>query len=157
MPSEEKLEKRAKNILLHQLTRSAKTESQLREVLLKREIPQGIIDSVISDFLSAGLIDDLAFAKSYLASRLARGKAVRLISRELRQKGIAEDVIESVCSEISIEDQRQQVIELARRRAERLAGLESEVRRRSLSGYLLRRGFPGALVSQAVRLVERQG
>ena len=157
MPSEEKLEKRAKNILLHQLTRSAKTESQLREVLLKREIPQGLIDSVISDFLSAGLIDDLAFAKSYLSSRLTRGKAVRLISRELRQKGIAEDVIESVCSEISIEDQRQQVIELARRRAERLAGLESEVRRRRLSGYLLRRGFPGALVSQAVRLVERQG
>ena len=157
MPSEEKLEKRAKNILLHQLTRSAKTESQLREVLFKREIPQALIDSAISDFVSAGLIDDLSFAKGYLSSRLARGKAVRLISRELRQKGIADHIIESVCSEVSLEDQRQQVMELAKRRAERLAGLESEVRQRRLSGYLLRRGFPGALVSQAVRLVERQG
>ena len=157
MPSEEKLEKRAKNILLHQLTRSAKTESQLREVLLKREIPQALIDSAISDFLSAGLIDDLAYAKGYLSSRISRGKAVRLISRELRQKGIADHIIETVCSAVSLEDQRQQVMELAKRRAQRLAGLESEVRQRRLSGYLLRRGFPGALVSQAVRQVERQG
>jgi regulatory protein len=157
MLSEETLENRAKNILLHQLTRSAKTESQLRDVLLKREIPQPLIDSVISAFLSAGLIDDVSFAKSYLSVRLGKGKAVRLISRELRQKGIPEPIIESVCSVVSLEDQRQQIMELARRRAERLAGLESEVRQRRLSGYLLRRGFPGALVSQAVRLVERQG
>jgi regulatory protein len=157
MPSEEKLEKRAKNILLHQLTRSAKTEHQLREVLVKREIPRELIDSAIADFVAAGLIDDLAFAKGFLSSRLAKGKAVRLIGRELRSKGVPDSIIETVCSEITIEDQREQVMQLAKKRAVRLAGLDAEVRRRRLSGYLLRRGFPAALVSQAVRVVERQG
>ncbi len=156
-PSQEKLEKRAKNILLHQLTRTAKTKAQLREVLTKREIPQELIESVIADFVAAGLIDDQLFAKNYLALRLSRGKAVKLIARELRQKGVEDPIIEEVCSAVTLEDQREQLFELAERRAIRLAGLEPAVRQRRLSGYLMRRGFPAALVHAAVRSVERQG
>ncbi len=156
-PSQEKLEKRAKNILLHQLTRSAKTEWQLREVLTKREIPEPLIESVIEDFLAAGLIDDLSYAKGFLSARLAKGKAVKLVARELRQKGVTDSIIEEVCSAITMEDQQEQVMELAKRRAVRLAGLDREVRYRRLAGYLLRRGFPTSMVNSAVRAVERQG
>jgi regulatory protein len=99
----------------------------------------------------------LAYAKGFLTARLARGKAVKLVSRELRQKGVADSIIEEVCSEVSLEHQQEQVLELARRRAVRLAGLDPQVRYRRLSGYLLRRGFPSALVNAAVRAVERQG
>ena len=129
----------------------------MREVLTKREIPQELIESVIADFVAAGLIDDQLFAKNYLALRLSRGKAVKLIARELRQKGVEDPIIEEVCSAVTLEDQREQLFELAERRAIRLAGLEPAVRQRRLRGYLMRRGFPAALVHAAVRSVERQG
>lgn len=157
MPSEEKLEKRAKNILLHQLTRSAKTERQLREVLQKREIPQELIDWAIGDFLAAGLIDDESYAKGFLAARLAKGKAVKLVARELRQKGVADPIIEEVCSAVSAQEQQDLADELARRRIVRMAALAPDVRYRRLSGFLMRRGFPSAVVSAAVRAAEKQG
>ncbi|CAB4547396.1 MAG: hypothetical protein F2536_03860 [Actinobacteria bacterium] len=157
MPSEEKLEKRAKNILLHQLTRSAKTERQLREVLQKREIPQELIDWAIGDFLAAGLIDDESYAKGFLAARLAKGKAVKLVARELRQKGVADSIIEEVCSAVSAQEQQDLADELARRRIVRMAALAPDVRYRRLSGFLMRRGFPSAVVSAAVRAAEKQG
>ncbi|CAB4571135.1 unannotated protein [freshwater metagenome] len=157
MPSEEKLEKRAKNILLHQLTRSAKTERQLREVLLKREIPQELIDWAIGDFLAAGLIDDESYAKGFLAARLAKGKAVKLVARELRQKGVADSIIEEVCSTVSAQEQQDLANELARRRIMRMTALAPDVRYRRLSGFLMRRGFPSAVVSAAVRAAEKQG
>jgi regulatory protein len=155
-PSEEKLEKRAKNILLHQLTRSAKTERQLRDVLLKREIPQELIDWAIGDFLAAGLIDDESYAKGFLAARLAKGKSVKLIARELRQKGVADSIIEDVCSSVSAQDQQDLADELARRRIMRMAALAPDVRYRRLSGFLMRRGFPSSVVSAAVRAAENQ-
>lgn len=156
-PSEEKLQKRAKNILLHQLTRTAKTEKQLRDVLEKREIPQELIEWAIADFLRAGLIDDAAFARGFLAARLAKGKAVKLIARELRQKGVAEPIIEEVCGSVSAQEQQELANELAKRRIIRMAALAPDVRYRRLSGFLLRRGFPSAVVNSAVREAEKQG
>lgn len=155
--SEEKLEKRAKNILLHQLTRTAKTEHQLREVLAKREIPQELIDWAISDFLRAGLIDDAAYARGFLEARLAKGKAVKLIARELRQKGVADPIIEEVCGAISQEEQQELANQLASRRIQRMLALAPDVRYRRLSGFLMRRGFPSAVVTTAVRWAEKQG
>ncbi|MFM1993736.1 MAG: hypothetical protein RL537_425 [Actinomycetota bacterium] len=156
-PSDEKLQKRAKNVLLHQLTRTAKTEKQLREVLQKREIPQEHIDWAIADFIRAGLIDDAAFARGFLAARLAKGKAVRLIARELSQKGVAHGIIEEVCAGVSLEEQQELANSLARRRIIRMAALAPDVRYRRLSGFLLRRGFPSAVVTSAVRWAEKQG
>ena len=156
-PSEEKLQKRAKNVLLHQLTRSAKTEKQLRDVLEKREIPQELIDWAIGDFLRAGLIDDESFARGFLAARLAKGKAVKLIARELRQKGVADPIIEEVCASVSLEQQQELANSLAARRIIRMAQLAPDVRYRRLSGFLLRRGFSSAVVNSAVRWAEKQG
>ncbi len=155
--SEEKLEKRAKNILLHQLTRTAKTEHQLREVLVKREIPPDLIDWAIADFLRAGLIDDAAYARGFLAARLARGKAVKLIARELRQKSVANTIIEEVCGAVSQQEQQELANQLATRRIQRMLSLAPDVRYRRLSGFLMRRGFPSAVVTAAVRWAEKQG
>lgn len=147
----EKLEKRARNILLFQLSRSMKTEHQLRQIMLKRELPAEIFEPLLERFKEAQLIDDNQFANSYVASRTRLGKSVNMIRRELRTKGVAQSIIERATAEISVEDEIRRASDLARAKVAKMSGLDSQVARRRLQGYLARRGFSGQVISSAMR------
>lgn len=156
-PSPEKLEQRAKNVLLHQLSRQAKTEHQLREVLIKREIPAEIIDKVIVRFTEAGLIDDRQVAQTIAHTRRAtRGLSSSAIKRELAKKGVAAEIIEEVLGSFAAEDELVTAIAIASRRIKALARLEPEVRKRRLLGFLARKGYPGSVAFAAIKAAEAQ-
>ena len=150
-PEQEKLEKRARNVLLYQLSRSMKTEHQLRQIMIKREIPAEVFEAVLERFKEAQLFDDSEYARAYVASRIAAGKSVNAIRRELRTKGVAPNLIEASTAEISVEQEIERASELAQRRVSRMSGLEPMVIRRRLQGYLARRGFSSQVVSAAMR------
>ena len=80
--SDEKLEKRARNVLLFQLSRSMKTKWQLAQILEKREIPVEIAKPLLDRFEEVQLIDDAVFAAAYVRSRVEKGKSSRIIGRE---------------------------------------------------------------------------
>lgn len=152
----EKLEQRAKNVLLFQLSRSMKTRFQLAKILEKREIPLEIAERVLDRFEEAQLIDDAVFARSFVASRLAvGGKSRAAIARELNLKGVAADIVQESLVHLDQELEGSIVRSLAEKRFAQLARFEPEVRRRRLIGYLQRRGFNSSLVSSVVREIER--
>jgi regulatory protein len=155
--SPERLEQRARNVLLYQLGRSMKTRKQLREVMIRREIPEEIFEPLLDRFEEAGLYSDSEFARAYVPSRVAAGKSVRLIQRELRERGVSDALIEQHTSEISFEDEQRKATELAQRRMRQLAKLDAQTRYRRLSGYLYRRGYSSQVVTLAVRAAEAQG
>lgn len=153
--SAEKQAQRARNVLLHQLARSSKSTQQLREILEKREIDFEIAESAIERFTEVGLIDDLQFAQTFVNSRRKfLGKSATVIRRELRQKGISDEIATQVLAEITQEDELQLARQLAQRRINQLVRFEPEVRRRRLTAFLLRKGFSSSVVSQAVRQAE---
>ena len=147
----EKLEKRARNVLLHQLSRSMKTEYQLRQIMIKREIPAEIFEPVIARFVEAQLIDDLQFAQAFVASRVRAGKSVNTIRRELAKKGVSSSLIASSTEEITLEDEIARASDLLSRKRERMQGLETQVARRRLHGLLARRGFSSQVIASAMR------
>jgi SOS response regulatory protein OraA/RecX len=79
------------------------------------------------------------------------------IARELRDKGIAGDVVSA-----TLQDEYPAVREidlatdLARERIRRLCSLPEETRTRRLSAFLSRRGFARGVVVQAVRAAETE-
>lgn len=149
--SDEKLEQRAKNVLLHQLSRSMKTEHQLRQVLAKREIPDDIADSVINRFTEAQLIDDAAFARSFVASRIAcGGKSRSVIRRELRQKGVPEELANQALEGLNRQTEAELALGLARKRLSALASYEREIQYRRLQGFLARRGFDSEIIRRTL-------
>ncbi len=154
----DKLDKRARNVLLYQLGRSMKTRYQLEQIMHKREIPQEVFEPILDRFTEAQLIDDAAYAQAYVASRFhQRGKSIAAIRRELRQKGVADEHIEVATADIDAEQELEVAIQLAISRSRRLAGLDDQTRRRRLSGYLQRRGFSGPVLTRAMREAEAQG
>jgi regulatory protein len=149
--SDEKLEKRARNVLLFQLSRSMKTKWQLAQILEKREIPAEIASSLLDRFEEVQLIDDAVFAAAYVRSRVEKGKSSRIIGRELQQKGVDRSIVEEAISGISRDDEEKMVLELGRARWDRLVDVPPDARYRRVSGFLMRRGFSSSMVSSALR------
>ena len=149
--SDEKLEKRARNVLLFQLSRSMKTKWQLAQILEKREIPAEIARSLLDRFEEVQLIDDAVFAAAYVRSRVEKGKSSRIIGRELQQKGVDRSIVEEAISGISRDDEEKMVLELGRARWDRLVDVPPDARYRRVAGFLMRRGFSSSMVSSALR------
>ncbi len=155
-PTPEKLEQRAKNVLLFQLSRSMKTRYQLANILKKREIPDDIANAVLDRFTEAQLIDDAAFARAFVNSRLAvSGKSRSVIARELKQKGVSAQDAQDALSVIDSELEDQTAYSVAKKRYQQLSSLDPEVRRRRLMGFLLRRGFSSSLTTRILRDLEQ--
>ena len=153
--SPEKQESRARNVLLHQLARSAKSTSQLRKILEQREISPEIAEKVIERFTEVGLIDDAAYAETIVNSRRNyKGLAKSAIKRELNDKGVSQELVEEAISGITAEDDFESAKQLAVRKFRQMAHLEKEVRTRRLAGYLQRKGYASSAVFASIKFAE---
>ena len=153
----EKLEQRAKNVLLHQLSRSMKTRFQLQEILKKREIPDEIAQLALDRFTEAQLIDDAVFAAAYVRTRLENGRSVSAIRGELRRKGVAQELIEAELDGVDSDREQEIANRLAANRYSRMLNLEAEVRKSRLLGFLQRRGFSQSIAYRAISNAASQG
>ncbi len=153
--SPERQEQRARNVLLYQLSRGAKSAHTLRQILEKREIDPEIAEAVIHRFIEVSLIDDHAYAETIVNSRRNfKGLAKSAIKRELSQKGVSAEIVEQVTEAVTAEDEYDKACELALKRVGRLAQLERDVRQRRLNGYLARKGYSSSVVLAAVKVAE---
>lgn len=115
------------------------------------------IDETIDQAIAADLLDDAAFAKLWVRDRMWHHPLSRAaISQELRQKGIAPEIISDT---LQIEYPAVQEIELATGLAEtrmrKYAGIDAEKRRNRLMSLLARRGFSRSLAYQVVSAIEK--
>lgn len=155
LSSVDNLEERARNIVLKLLERGPKSSSELAMALEKSEIPTAIAKHVIERFSEVELIDDTVYAQQLAeASRRTKGLARSMVKRKLADKGLDQDIIEQVASEITDEDELSVATGLAKKRLSQLSHLDPEVRTRRLVGYLQRRGFGSGVVFAAIREAE---
>lgn len=116
-----------------------------------------VIDEAIGELQKQGLIDDAAFARAWVESRLSsKPKSRRLIERELAEKAVPQELAEQATSEI---DDEENAYRLGLRRMRMLEKAGHVEFHRRMTSYLAYRGFPGALVRHIVSRLweERQG
>jgi len=142
---------RAKNIALHQLSVSGRSEAEVRDRLAQRELPDEVIEAEVSRLVEVGLIDDEALAITLVESLRRRKKlGDSAIISTLRQRKIPAAIIEQVLAD-SEGDEGVAVFELAEDRARSMRHLDEDVAFRRLVGYLQRRGYRGGHVFEAAR------
>jgi len=146
-------EARARQVCLTLLTLAPRTRAQLAEALRKRGIPDEVADEVLGRFADVGLIDDAAFARSWVESRHhSRGLAGRALSAELKQRGVASDEIRAAIDEqLSPTAEIDAARRLVERRIAGTRGLSAEQRTRRLAGMLARKGYPAGLAYRVIR------
>ena len=155
--SPERLEQRARNVVLYQLNRTIKSRKQLADILEKREIPVEIAEAVLERFTEAGLIDDRRFAETLVATRRStRGLSRSALARELNTKGVSPEIIEDVLSELTAEEDLAIATKLATKRIRSLMTQPRETRNRRVLGFLQRKGYSAGTAFAAIRAAETE-
>jgi regulatory protein len=151
--ADEDPEARARQVCLTLLTLAPRTRAQLAVALRKRGIPDGVADEVLARFEHVGLIDDAAFARSWVESRhYSRGLAGRALSAELKQRGVAADEIRAALDEqLSPDAEVAAARRLVERRIAGTRGLPADQRTRRLAGMLARKGYSSGLAYRVIR------
>lgn len=151
-PSREKLEQRAKNILLYHLGRQMQTRSQLADRLRKKEIPDDIAEAVLDRFEELHLLDDAGYAETFVRSRHSeRGLAKRALSYELRRRGIDDDTAAEALSTLDEDQEAETARRLVDSRLRATRGLDPQVRTRRLVAMLARKGYSSSIAFRSVK------
>ncbi len=152
--SPQELESAVRERCLNLLAQQPRTRAELERKLSQAGAPEEAVAAVLDRLAQVGLVDDTAYAQAYVRTGVGvRRRGTRSLRTELRQRGVAPEVIDLAAAEVDEQDERATALALATRRAPGLARLAPEVRRRRLMGLLLRRGFSGSLVSEVVAQV----
>lgn len=162
-------EARVREAALNLLSYRARTRSELQRKLVGKGHAIPRVDACLDRLEERGLVDDAAVATAFVRDRIRlRPRGTRLLTQELRGKGIDDGVARRVVDDV-LDDEDLDENALVRRVLEGwirrqgptvLAALanrdrspEREKARRRLHAYLGRRGFGGAALSHAMDLV----
>ncbi|OBI40554.1 recombination regulator RecX [Mycobacterium kyorinense] len=144
-------EEQARALCLRLLTARSRTRAELEGQLAKRGYPDDVSTTVLDRLAAVGLVDDADFAEQWVHSRRANaGKGKRALAAELRTKGVDNDVITAVLSDIDAGAERDRAEQLVRARLRR-ENLDDDARvSRRLVGMLARRGYSQTMAYDVV-------
>jgi regulatory protein len=143
----------ARTILLDQLTGRARSRRELADKLAQKNVPDDVATRLLDRFEEVGLVDDGAFARTWISQRGAgnRGLARRALAQELRRKGVDDETAREALDEIDPDDEEAAARALVRRKLRSMRGLDPQVATRRLVGMLARKGYAGGLAYAVVR------
>ena len=164
---------KAREAAFNLLSYRARTESELRQRLRRKDYPEDVVEECVAELVEKGFVDDEAFAASFVRHRVrAKPRGVRRLVQELRAKGVESETAAAVVDR-TLDDENVSELDLAREAAEGWArrALGAGVRagasgrdapdpweaRRRLYGYLARRGFGGEVIRTVMDEVLRRG
>ena len=115
-------------------------------------MPDDVATRLLDRFTEVGLIDDGAFARAWVDSRMTgKGLAGRSLAIELRRKGIDDDLAREVLDAIEPDDEEAAARRVVRSKLRSVRRLEPEVQSRRLFGVLARKGYPPGVAVRIVR------
>ncbi|HEU4828242.1 MAG TPA: regulatory protein RecX [Gemmatimonadales bacterium] len=129
--------------------------ADLARRLVRRGHAREAVTAALDEVSGMGLLDDAAFARTYVETRTARGRGPVRIRRDLMSMGVAREAADAAIAAQWPDGTEDPALplELATRRAAQLGDLPRPVKRRRLLAYLMRRGFSGRTVNQVVTRV----
>lgn len=130
---------------LNLLSARAYTTRNLRRKLVQKEFEADEVDATIERLTASGLLDDRKYAAEFARYRLVvRGSSARRVEQDLARRGIdretAKAALQGVMEDEPV-DALSAIDRLARKKLLSLDGLDPEVKRRRLFGFLARRGY----------------
>lgn len=132
---------------------------ELAKRLEKKGFEDGAINKVIEDFKKYKYLDDEKFAESYIIDRInfnPRGKD--LIKKELRDKGVDEEIIDGKTNELLNEEKETELAEkLAEKKLKAVSkNLDKEEVYGKLGRYLRSKGFSSFVIENVLNKVIKE-
>jgi len=144
---------------LELLERTLRTRHDLERRLKEKGFAAGEIAATLDRLTEVGLVDDVEFARTWLAGRWGRRPSGwRRLQQELRAKGVSQEDAERARELLSerggAPDEVQSAAKLAAQARKRYARLDPQVQRQRLYALLARRGYDSDVIRRALELKE---
>jgi len=141
------------------LERTRRTRRDLERRLKEKDFDAATIASTLDRLAEVGLVDDVEFARAWLAGRWGRKPSGwRRLVQELRAKGISEEDAERARELLSergsAPDEVGSAAKLVAQARKRYARLEPQAQRQRLYALLARRGYDSDVIRRALELKE---
>jgi regulatory protein len=98
-----------------------------------------------------GYVDDAAFARHFVETRVARGYGAARIAADLRARGVAAGLVSAALADVDAGAQLERARAIAHRRLPVLRRVSPARAAGRLRDHLLRRGFAAGVVMRVVR------
>ncbi|MDX6285234.1 MAG: regulatory protein [Frankiales bacterium] len=142
----------ARAICLRLLTGAPRTRAELATAMRKKGVPPEVADRVLQRFADVNLVDDAAYAASFVESKhRERGLARPALKAELRRKGVDAETAQAAVELLDPADEEASARALVARRLRSMSNVEPDAAIRRLVGMLARKGYPGGLAYRVVR------
>jgi regulatory protein len=137
-------------LALRFLTVRVRSRKELTDYLARKTCEVDDILEALDRLEGLGLVDDLAFARAWIADRQAVRPRSRLrLSQELIAKGVTRDIINQALEGIEPDTELTALAQLIERK-QKLAQYQDD---RKLTDYLARQGYSWELIKQAKQMV----
>lgn len=131
-----------------------RSAQEILERLKKKQFPEQAIQETISFLKDRKFIDDRAFARQWVESRINKPMGFRRLREELIRKGIDKGIIDSQFEEIKKDyDEEGIVAGIISNKLASFKGLDPQKVKRRLYAYLLRRGFSPDIVIEEINRI----
>lgn len=138
------------NVSMYALARRGMSSREMRDYLASRDFAEHEIDGELDRLERVGLLDDRLLAETLIDSlRHRKGLGRSGVTAELRRRKLDPIAIEDALASVG-DDEGERALEVAIKRVPQLRSLDAETARRRLSAYLMRKGYSGSVVSNAV-------
>ena len=122
---------------------------EVRQNLLQKENPPVVIDAALERLSALGYLDDRAFAEFWVRERNSfKPLSPRALRQELRQKGVPEEIVAEVLTDL---DADEVAYRAAMSQSRRLRGSDQRTFGEKMYAFLQRRGFSYTTARTVVR------
>ena len=125
---------------------------ELERKLARRGCDPQVAAEVLDRLTEVGLVDDAAYAQMLVQSRnRTNGLSGAALRRELREKGVDDELARTAIGSLDDETERARAEELVAKKLRTLGGLDPQVQARRLAAMLARKGYPSGVAYAVVR------
>ncbi len=142
---------RARQMSFRFLSYRPRSTNEVRNYLKRKGFDPIVVDRVIGQLTDREYLDDDAFARYWIEQRQThRPRGVFALRYELVQKGISAEIIDATVIEL---DEKDAALRAVEKRTGRWARMPKDQFWRKISGFLQRRGFSYATISEVAEMV----
>ncbi|MCD1257743.1 RecX family transcriptional regulator [Paenibacillus athensensis] len=135
---------------LRLIGRRPHARKELERKLKERGYEAELIDWACSRLQAEHYLDDEAFARQVTEQRIySQRKGRNLVKEELRQKGVAKELVQEALGAVDPEEELAGALKIAETKWRQTGGSFMD-RKRKTAAFLMRRGYTGNIVSKAL-------
>ncbi|MDP4170972.1 MAG: recombination regulator RecX [Bacillota bacterium] len=144
------------NLAVGYLAARMRTEKEIRDYLAQKDMEEPVIKEVIHKLFEQNYINEQEFAFAYVRTQMnTTDKGVKIIKTELKEKGLAEGLIQSALELYPFEMQVEKALKLCSKYSKKNTNESKRLLNQKLESMLMRKGYPYEVINLAVNEAEQ--